>query len=300
MNLDFIKGVIVPILTPIDEQEKIDEEKLRKQVDYVISGGVHGILAYGSNGEFFAIEEDEMERGLKIILDQTAKRVPVYMGIGAITTKKAVRLAKMGRELGADGISVLQPMFIRPSEDELYGYFSEIAEAVPDLPVLLYNNPGRTGYNISVSLAVRLNENHENIVGIKDSSGDMTLTAEFIRRMDGRNFKVLGGKDTLILGAMIYGAAGCVATTANIFPELPVAIYDNYMQGNYEAARKAQKQLAPIRLAMDKASFPVGTKDMANIMGLSAGKPYKPNKNSSEKIIENMKTAIKEAGINLA
>lgn len=95
MNTDFIKGVIVPILTPIDAEENIDEKKLREQVDYVIEGGVLGILAFGSNGEFYVIEEDEMERGLTIMVDQAAGRVPVYFGIGAISTKKCCRLAKM-------------------------------------------------------------------------------------------------------------------------------------------------------------------------------------------------------------
>ena len=105
MNTDFIKGVIVPILTPIDDEEKIDEQKLRSQVDYVIEGGVLGILAFGSNGEFYMVEEDEMERGLKIMLDQAAGRVPVYFGIGAISTKKCCRLAQMARAAGHSAFS---------------------------------------------------------------------------------------------------------------------------------------------------------------------------------------------------
>ena len=132
MNTDFIKGVIVPILTPIDGDEKIDEAKMREQVDYVIEGGVLGILAFGSNGEFYMVEEDEMERGLKIMLDQAAGRVPVYFGIGAISTKKCCRLAKMAVANGAAGISVLQPMFLKPTETELYLHFKTITETVPD------------------------------------------------------------------------------------------------------------------------------------------------------------------------
>ncbi|MCI8527288.1 MAG: dihydrodipicolinate synthase family protein, partial [Oscillospiraceae bacterium] len=120
MNTDFIKGVIVPILTPIDEKEFIDEKRLRQQVDYVIAGGVSGILAFGSNGEFYVVEEDEMERGLKIMVDQAAGRVPVYFGMGAISTRKCVRLAKMAVDSGAAGISILQPMFLRPTEEELF------------------------------------------------------------------------------------------------------------------------------------------------------------------------------------
>ena len=152
MNTDFIKGVIVPILTPVDENEMIDEKKLREQVDYVIEGGILGILAFGSNGEFYVIEEDEMERGLKIMVDQAAGRVPVYFGIGAISTKKCCRLAKMAVANGAAGISVLQPMFLKPTEAELFEHFKTIAEAVPDTPMLLYNNPGRVGYTMSGNL----------------------------------------------------------------------------------------------------------------------------------------------------
>ena len=117
MNTDMLKGVIVPIITPIDENELIDEEALRRQVDFVIDGGVHGILAFGSNGEFYMIEEDEMQRGLKIMLEQAAGRVPVYFGIGGISTKKCIRLAKMAAENGAAGISILQPMFLKPNEE---------------------------------------------------------------------------------------------------------------------------------------------------------------------------------------
>ena len=113
MNTEFIKGVIVPIITVINEDEKIDEDGMRDQVDYVIEGGLDGILAYGSNGEFYQIEEDEMERGFRIMVDQAAGRVPVYFGIGAINTKKCVRLAKMAVANGATGISVLQPMFLK-------------------------------------------------------------------------------------------------------------------------------------------------------------------------------------------
>lgn len=207
MNTGFLKGVIVPIITPIDENERIDEKALREQVDYVIEGGILGVLAFGSNGEFYVIEEDEMERGLKIMVEQAADRVPVYLGIGAISTKKCVRLAKMAKAFGATGISVLQPMFLKPTETELFLHFKTIAEAVPDMPMLLYNNPGRVGYTMSGSLVDRLAHEVENIVGMKDTSGDMTQTAEFIRRTRDVDFKVFGGKDTLLYASLCHGAA---------------------------------------------------------------------------------------------
>ena len=277
MNTDFIKGVIVPILTPIDENELIDEAKLRDQVDYVINGGVLGILAFGSNGEFYAVEDDEMERGLKIMVDQAAKRVPVYFGIGAISTKKCCRLAKMAVENGVAGISVLQPMFLKPTETELYNHFKTIAESVPETPMLLYNNPGRVGYTMSAGLVERLAKEFDNIVGMKDTSGDITQTAEFIRRTRGTDFKVFGGKDTLLYASMCHGAVGGVCTAANFMPELITDVYNKFVAGDLQGSLEAQFKLNPVRLSMDPASFPVAAKDMANLRGRNVGLPYKPN-----------------------
>lgn len=298
INTDFMKGVVVPILTPIDEDEKIDEKKLRKQVDYVIEGGVLGILAFGSNGEFYMVEEDEMERGLQIIIDQTAGRVPVYFGIGAISTKKCCRLAKMARKYGAAGISILQPMFLKPMEKELFLHFKTIADCVPGLPVLLYNNPGRVGYTMSGSLVERLAHEVENIVGMKDTSGDITQTAEFIRRTRDVDFKVFGGKDTFLYASLCHGAVGGVCTAANFMPELITDVYNKFAAGDMKGSLEAQFKLNPVRLSMDGASFPVAAKDMANLRGRNIGLPYKPNLATPDgPVLETIKKEMKTAGL---
>ena len=298
MNTDFIKGVIVPILTPIDEEERIDEAKLREQVDYVIEGGVLGIMAFGSNGEFYVVEEDEMERGLKIMVDQAAGRVPVYFGIGAISTRKCCRLAKMAVANGAAGISVLQPMFLKPTEDELYLHFKTIAETVPETPMLLYNNPGRVGYTMSGRLVERLAHEVPNIVGMKDTSGDITQTSEFIRRTRDVGFKVFGGKDTLLYASMCHGAVGGVCTAANFMPELITDVYNKFVAGDLEGSLEAQFKLNPVRLSMDGASFPVAAKDMANLRGRDIGLPYKPNLATPEgPVLDRIKAEMKTAGL---
>ena len=240
MNIDFIKGVVVPMITPIDADELIDEKKIREQVDYVIDGGVTGILLYGSNGEFYVIEEDEMERGLKIVVDQAAGRVPVYFGIGAISTKKAIRLAKMAVANGAASVSILQPMFLKPTKDELFRHFKAIADAIPETPVLLYNNPGRVGYTLAADLVAKLAHEVPNIVGMKDTSGDITQTSEFIRMNRDVNFKVFGGKDTLLYASMCHGAVGGVCTAANFMPELITDVYNKYVAGDLEGSLEAQ------------------------------------------------------------
>lgn len=298
MNTEFIKGVIVPIITTIDEDEKIDEAKMRAQVDYVIDGGLQGILAFGSNGEFYQIEEDEMERGFQIIVDQAAGRVPVYFGIGSINTKKCVRLAKMAVKNGAKGVSILQPMFLKPNFNELFLHFKTIAEAVPETPVLLYNNPGRVGYTLGADLVEKLAHEVDNIVGMKDTSGDITQTEEFIRRNRDVGFKVFGGKDTLLYASLCIGAVGGVCTAGNFMPELIVDIYNKYVAGDIKGALEAQYKLNPVRLAMDVASFPVAAKDMAAMRGRDVGSPYLPNLSTPEGVsYDKMKKEMEKAGL---
>ena len=267
-------------------------------MDYVIDGGVSGILAFGSNGEFYVIEEDEMERGLSIMVDQAAGRVPVYFGIGAISTKKCCRLAKMAEKKGAAGVSILQPMFLKPTEEELFLHFQTIADSVPNIPVLLYNNPGRVGYTMSGNLVDRLAHQVKNIVGMKDTSGDITQTAEFIRRTRDVDFKVFGGKDTLLYASLCHGAVGGVCTAANFMPELIVDVYNKYVSGHLKGSLEAQFSLNPVRLSVDGASFPVAAKDMANLRGREIGKPYKPNLATPEgPVLDRIKTEMKRAGL---
>jgi 4-hydroxy-tetrahydrodipicolinate synthase len=296
MNTDFIKGIIPPIITLIHEDERLNENALRSHIDFVIEGGIAGILAFGSNGEFYMLEEDEMEAILKVIIDQVKGRLPVYMGIGAIRTSKCVRLARLGVRLGAQGVSVLQPMFIKPAEDELFDHFKTIAQSVCDTPVLLYNNPGRTGYAISQTLVEKLAHSVPNIVGMKDSSGDMTETMEFIRRNSDTGFKALVGKDTLIYSGLTVGAVGAVCTTANYLPELVCSIYSRYSAGDTAGALDAQLRLNPIRLAMDKSSFPVAVKDYSNILGRAVGAPFLPNKPSPQAQFENLREELRKGG----
>lgn len=298
MNTDFIKGIIVPILTPIDGEERIDEPMLRDQVDYVINGGVSGVLAFGSNGEFYMVEEDEMERGLKIMVAQAAGRVPVYFGIGAISTKKCCRLAKMAAANGAAGVSVLQPMFLKPTYQELFLHFKAVAESVPGVPMLLYNNPGRVGYTLSADLVDELAHKVDNIVGMKDTSGDITLTSEFIRRTRDVDFKVFGGKDTLLYASLCHGAMGGVCTAANFMPKLITDVYNKFVAGDLKGSLEAQFKLNPVRLAMDPASFPVAAKDMAKLRGRDVGVPYLPTLPTPEGAVkEGFRRTMAAAGL---
>lgn len=298
MGISTLKGIMVPIITPVDKDENIDYEKLGFVIERVIKGGVCAILLFGSNGEFFMFDEEEMKEALQFTIDKTNKRVPVYFGIGAIRTKTAVRLAKMAYDCKADGISILQPMFIKPSDGELYNHFAAISKAVPeDYAMLLYNNPGRCGYNLSVSLVAKLAKDFKNIVGIKDSAGDITQLMELIRCTSFKEFLVFSGKDTVVYAALAVGATGSVCSIANICPELVCGIYNEYVKGNTEKSLELQYKLNPLRLSQDKWTFPTATKLMMNLMGLEVGASILPLEIPPENIIEIMAEELRKADL---
>lgn len=262
------RGIIPAMATPFTADGELNEEALRQLTRHLIEGGVHGLFATGSQGEFWALTPDERQRVWEIVLEETEGRVPVYAGTGAVTTREVMELNRRAEEVGVDAVSIITPFFVRPTEAELEAHYRSIAEAT-SLPILLYNNPGRTGVNLSAELVARLAE-VENIVGIKDSSGDLTLTAEYIR-LTPDDFAVLSGRDTLIFAGLAHGTEGAIAATANVVPALVVEIYEAFQAGEIERARRAQERLAPLRLAFGLGSFPVVVKEALELIGISAG-----------------------------
>ncbi len=270
------KGIITAMVTPTDETGRVNERSLRRLASYLIDNGVHGLFPVGSQGEFWAFTPEEKKRIIQVVVDEAGGRVPVYAGTGAMTTRQAVELAKMARHAGASAISVLTPFYIRPNEDELFEHYKAVAEAVPDLPVLLYGNRDRTGVGLSPELVARCSK-VENIVGIKDSSGDMTVAAEYIRRTRGhKGFSVLAGRDTLIYGFLCHGGKGAIAATSNVAPGLVVEIYEAFVAGDLKRSLEAQFRLAPLRLAFEFGTFPCVIKEALNLLGMDVGPPVRP------------------------
>lgn len=258
-------GIIPAMVTPLTDDDEINPEALRGLTNYLIDGGCHGLFAVGSQGEFWALTPEEKRRVWEVAVDETRGRVPVYAGTAAVTTREAVALTKLAEEAGVDAVSVLTPYFVSPNEDELFNHYRAVAEAT-SLPVLLYGNPGRTGVKISPRLVARLTE-IDNVVGIKDSSGDLQLTAEYIdATAHDPDFAVVMGRDTLILGGLVYGAGGAIAATANVAPRLVVEIYERFRGGDLDGARQAQAALAPLRLAFTWGTFPVVVKEALDLV----------------------------------
>lgn len=285
------KGIIPPIITPLDKDENVDKKAIFKVVNYLIKGGVHGLFPLGSTGEWYGLSFDQKREVIEAVMEANNKRVLIYAGTGAITTKETISLTKMATDIGIDALSVSTPVFIAPNDQELYNHYQAIASST-DLPIILYNNPGRTGINLSVDLVVKLSK-IDNIVGIKDSSGDMTQGAEYIRRTND-NFAVLAGRDTLIYGFLAYGGKGAIAATANIVPQIVVKIYEEYQKGNYEEALKAQFQLAPLRMAFNLGSFPVVMKEGLNLLGIEVGYTLKPVEPLTEEARKKLRKVLKD------
>lgn len=288
-------GVLPAMVTPFNEREELNEPVIRELVEYLVRNGVHGLFIIGSQGEFYALSKKEKKRIMEIVVEQVGGRVPVYAGTGAITTKEVIELNKYAENVGVDAVSVITPYFISPSQNELYEHYKEIAKST-NLPVLLYNNPSRTGVNLSANLVEKLAD-IDNIVGIKDSSGDLTLTSEYIRRTQGKNFYVMAGRDTLILATLFYGGTGAIAACANVAPKLVSDIYNFYVQGELEKAKEAQQKLAPLRIAFELGTFPVVIKEALNIMGIPVGPCRGPVKGIDEERKKELKKILQSLNL---
>jgi 4-hydroxy-tetrahydrodipicolinate synthase len=261
-------GIIPAMVTPLTREDELNESALRRLTNYLVGNGVHGVFATGSQGEFWAFSAKEKQRTWEIVVEETNGRVPVYAGTAAVTTREAIALTQTAEKAGADAVSVLTPFFINPNVDELYEHYRLIA-ACTRLPVLLYTNPDRTGVKISAALLSRLAQ-IENIVGLKDSSGDLTLAQEYLSSVPS-DFSLVMGRDTLIFSGLLHGAKGAIAATANVVPALVVKIYDLLQIGDIEGARKAQEDLAPLRLAFTWGTFPVVIKEALDLIGMEGG-----------------------------
>ena len=263
------KGIIPAVITPLTADGKFSEKAMRKLINHLIAGGSHGLFIVGTTGEFYGLTPEEKRFIWQVSMDETKGRVPVYAGVNGITTREALEIAKIAEECKVDAISVLTPMFISPSQAQLVDHYKAIAKSTK-LPVLLYNNPPKTGVNLAVDSVAKLAE-VDNIVGVKDSSGDFTLTAEYIRTTRGANFNVLLGRDTLIYAGLCYGATGSIAACANVAPRLCADIYDKYMAGDLAGALEAQFTLAPLRIGFTIGTFPAVIKESLTMLGIEAG-----------------------------
>ncbi|MCL2705004.1 MAG: 4-hydroxy-tetrahydrodipicolinate synthase [Spirochaetaceae bacterium] len=288
------KGIIPAMITPLTKDYNVNFPALRKLIDFLIRGGVHGIFAIGTTGEFYAMNNAEYQEILENTIDQVKSRVPVYAGVNAIGTRESIALAKISEKVGATALSALTPYFITISQNELYDHFAAIAGNT-NLPITLYDNAPKTHLMIKPATVEKLAK-ISNIVGIKDSTGDLTNTAEIINRTRGMEFSVMMGRDSLIHAGLAHGAMGAVAATANVAPEIVSGIYNKYMTGDIKGSLEEQYRLLPLRIAFSLGSFPTVIKESLELLGIEAGPcaaPIAPmtaeEKDQLKKILKEMK-----------
>jgi 4-hydroxy-tetrahydrodipicolinate synthase len=267
-------GVIPALVTPLDSRGELMEQGLREVIDFTIENGVHGLFILGSSGEIYGLTDRQKQRVVEITVEHTAGRVPIFCGASEITTRDCIRTALMVSAVGGvTALSVLTPYFLTPNQSELIEHFTTIARA-SELPIMLYGNDGRTHVRIEVDTCQQLSK-VDGIIGIKDSSGDMTRMLDYLRVTDD-SFTVLSGRDTLIYAGLCHGARGAIASTANIAPRLVSEIYDAYVAGDHARSLELQFQLAPLRSWIEKATFPVVLKEGLRLLGIDAGVALAP------------------------
>jgi 4-hydroxy-tetrahydrodipicolinate synthase len=288
-------GIIPPIITPMDENGHFNEPVFRRMIRRLIDEGVHGIFPLGTTGEFYAFSNEEVRAIFKAAVEEASGKVPVYGGANHITTRGVMRLTEIARDAGVDAVSVLTPMFISQTQNEIYQFYKTIAENT-DMPIIIYNNKPKTNVTVEPATASALAD-IPNIVGIKDSTGDFTNTEEYLRLTRKKEFHVLLGRDTLIYAGLCYGAAGAIASCANVAPRIAADIYDKYMAGDREGALEAQFLLAPLRIACNMGTFPEVIKEGLIMEGYPVGKCLEPIQELTGEQKEMLGNVLKQIGL---
>lgn len=286
-----LEGIIPAMLTPLTQEQSINESVTRQLTNKLIDSGVNGIFTLGTNGEFYLFDDEDKVKIAKIIIDEVNGRVPVIVGVGGNSTEGVIRLIKKMEVIGADVLSIITPFFITPTQEEVIAHYQQIA-AKTALPILLYNIPSRTGVNLEVD-TVALLAKIPNIVGIKDSSGEFNNIQQYIDATKDEDFYVLAGSDALILKTLNAGGVGAVAATANAVPELVVSIYKHWLNGELAEAQKAQDKLDPLRNSFKYGTLPSVLKKSVELLGIPVGPTKMPVAELAGESLEKVKEMIK-------
>jgi 4-hydroxy-tetrahydrodipicolinate synthase len=256
------KGSIVAIVTPF-KNEKVDEEKLRELVEFQIENGTDGIVPCGTTGEASTLDYEEHDRVIEIVVEQAKKRVPVIAGTGSNSTKEAIEISEHAKKVGADGVLLVTPYYNKPTQEGLYRHYKAVAEAI-DLPLVLYNIPGRTGVNMLPSTIARLSA-IKTIVGVKEGSGSVQQASDIVQ-MCGDRLTVLAGDDSLTLPMMAIGGKGVITVTANIMPMEMAGLVKAFAEGRIEEARRIHFKLSPLFAALFYETNPIPVKEALGLM----------------------------------
>jgi len=296
LQLEWLRGCATALVTPFNADGAVDEKRLRDLIEYQIAGGVRVLVPCGTTGESVTMTDDENRFVIRTTVELSRGRAKVIAGTGSNSTAVTIESSKAARSLGVDGVLTVAPYYNKPTQEGLYAHFRAIAEAVDGLPVVIYNVPGRTSSNISADTTLRLARDVENIVAVKEASGNLSQIMEILRgRPDG--FRVISGDDALTLAMIALGGDGLISVASNEAPEMMARLNDLALAGNWDDARALHYRLLPLMEANFIESSPGPVKAAMALMGLLEENLRLPLVPVQEKTRARMREVLIDAGL---
>jgi 4-hydroxy-tetrahydrodipicolinate synthase len=262
-----IEGVLPALITPFTKDNEIDAEGLKQNIEFLIEGGVSGIVPCGTTGESATLTMEEHKKVIEIAVDCSS--VPVVAGTGSNNTTEAIELTCAAQDAGADAALLITPYYNKPNDRGMIAHFKKVADSV-DIPLILYNVPSRTGINLKPELVAELAK-ESNIVGIKEASGSLDQVTRILELTKDEDFVVLSGDDGLTLPIMALGGTGVISVVANVAPKLMVSMLRAFRKGDMKEARRLHLELAPLIRAVFLETNPIPIKKAVELIGLPAG-----------------------------
>jgi 4-hydroxy-tetrahydrodipicolinate synthase len=259
-------GSIVALITPFNNDGKIDEKKIRELVNWHVKQGTNGIVPVGTTGECPTLSHEEHRRVIEVVIEQAGGRIPVIAGTGSNSTQEAISLTKHAAAAGADGVLMIAPYYNKPNQKGIFEHFKSVAKKA-DIPIVLYNHVGRTGITINPDTVEALSK-VGNFVAVKDASGGINYSAEVIERTGGK-VAILSGNDTWTPSLMAIGASGCISVVANIAPRKHARMIQLFLQGNVAKSKSIYYELLPLMRAMDIDTNPIPVKTAMGILDMA-------------------------------
>ncbi|HUT55974.1 MAG TPA: 4-hydroxy-tetrahydrodipicolinate synthase [bacterium] len=287
------EGTLTALITPMREGA-VDEDALRRLVDWQIGEGIHGLVPSGTTGESSTMSYAEHERVVELVVEQAGGRVPVLAGTGSNSTWETIKLTRHAAEAGAQGALLITPYYNRPTQEGLYRHFETVAKAV-DIPIVLYNVPSRTGVNLLPETVGRLSR-IDNIIGLKDAAGSIKQTLDTLEACGGE-LVLLSGDDFANLSLLSIGGKGAISVTANVAPALSAELYNAWEQGDADRARELQQKLHPLNHAMFLETNPIPVKWAAHRLGLCGDEIRLPLTVLTEQYRPKVEKAMKDLGL---
>lgn len=285
------EGVFPAIITPFlrNAGKDLDVDGLRSNIAFLLKSGIHGIVPCGSTGESATLSFVEHEKVIEVSLEEAGGKVPVLAGTGSNNTVEAVRLTRAAKDAGADGVLAISPYYNKPNRSGLVKHYTALADL--DIPVVIYNVPGRTGQNLLPDLVAELAK-HPNIVGVKEASGDINQISTIIEMTRDEEFTLISGDDNMTLPILGLGGGGVISVAANIVPVPMIQMYEAVRKGDFEAARNIHFRLSPLFRAMFFESNPIPVKKAVEIRGMPAGPVRLPLDDASAATTEKLKEVL--------